>query len=407
MNGDTMTKEKYVARYVLFWGLPIAAFVLNIMASIKWQAVPNISNILKIDRAFDMGYYNGISGIAVLSPIILWLTNKSVRESEVPYRRVVFTVTAMYTTIFFYLLVAIIGLLQGRALLVPSASSWIRSLGVSSEGVLWFSVGVNFLCLASFLTEIILKIRCIKVWSYMMALFYLVVLAYDCAKGETEQYKVLELAAGILFHLHIAVNLQYAAIILADPSKVDFTWLDDLLSEIKANADNQLDAESDMQMEDEKKANTSDTSKSTIHQQAGAQSKKSYAFISYSSKNQKMADAVRQLFIEKKIACWMAPYDIPAGSKYAYVINDALENCACFVLLLTQAAQESQFVEREVERAITYKKPIVPIQLEEMQLNSGFKYYLGESQIIALPDIRMDSAEFNRVVNGIHQFINI
>ena len=113
-----------------------------------------------------------------------------------------------------------------------------------------------------------------------------------------------------------------------------------------------------------------------------------YAFISYSSKNQQMADSVRLLFQEKGIPCWMAPYDIPAGSKYAYVINDALEKCGCLVLLLTNASQESQFVEREIERAITYRKPIVPMQLEHLQLNSGFKFYIGNSQIIAVPEIR-------------------
>lgn len=130
-----------------------------------------------------------------------------------------------------------------------------------------------------------------------------------------------------------------------------------------------------------------------------------YVFISYSSKDQQMADSVRLLFIEKGIPCWMAPYDIPAGSKYAYVINDALENCSCLVLLLTNASQESQFVEREIERAITYKKPIIPMQLEDIQLNSGFKFYIGNSQIIAVPNIKADAPEFNMVISGVRQFL--
>lgn len=132
-----------------------------------------------------------------------------------------------------------------------------------------------------------------------------------------------------------------------------------------------------------------------------------YAFISYSSKNQHMADSVRLLFQEQGIPCWMAPYDIPAGSKYAFVINDALENCACLVLLLTNASQESQFVEREIERAITYGKPIIPMQLEQLQLNSGFKFYIGNSQIIAVPEIRADAPEFQKVLAGIRQFVGV
>ena len=107
-----------------------------------------------------------------------------------------------------------------------------------------------------------------------------------------------------------------------------------------------------------------------------------YVFISYSSKNQQMADSVRLMLKENRIPCWMAPYDIPAGHRYAYVINEALENCSCLLLLLTNASQNSQFVEREVERAITYRKPILPMQLEDLELNSGFKFYIGNSQIV-------------------------
>ncbi|MCD7819156.1 MAG: toll/interleukin-1 receptor domain-containing protein [Lachnospiraceae bacterium] len=99
----------------------------------------------------------------------------------------------------------------------------------------------------------------------------------------------------------------------------------------------------------------------------------------------------------------MAPYDIPAGSRYAYVINDAVQNCSCFVLLLTNASQESQFVEREVERAITYRKTIIPVQLEDLELNSGFKFYIGNTQIIAAPEIRADALEFLRILSGIKE----
>lgn len=109
-----------------------------------------------------------------------------------------------------------------------------------------------------------------------------------------------------------------------------------------------------------------------------------YVFISYTSADRQTGDLFRALLGEQGIACWMAPYDIPAGSRYAFAINDALENCACLLLLLTDGAQQSQFVEREVERAVTYRKPILTVQLEEMTLNSGFKFYLGSSQIITM-----------------------
>lgn len=130
----------------------------------------------------------------------------------------------------------------------------------------------------------------------------------------------------------------------------------------------------------------------------------SYAFISYSSKNQNESDQIRAIFKRNGIHCWMAPYDIPAGSKYAHVINDALENCACFVLVLTNDSQNSQYVEKEVERAVAYKKPVITMQLEDVVLNSGFKYYIGEGQIVPVRDIDEKSPGMIKVINGLRAF---
>lgn len=130
-----------------------------------------------------------------------------------------------------------------------------------------------------------------------------------------------------------------------------------------------------------------------------------YVFISYSSKNQQVADSVRFLLKKNGISCWMAPYDIPIGSSYAYVINDALENCSCLLLLLTNASQTSEWVEKEVGRAISCKKPILPMQLEDLELNPGFKFYLENSQITAVPKICADSPAFIRILSEIKKFV--
>lgn len=130
-----------------------------------------------------------------------------------------------------------------------------------------------------------------------------------------------------------------------------------------------------------------------------------YVFISYSSKNQDIADSTRRLLKSCNISCWMAPYDIPAGSKYAHVINDAIEHSSCLLLLLTNDSQNSQFVEREVERAITYRKPIITMQLEDVILNSGFKFYLGEEQIVAVRDIDQNNPEMLKIIQGLKAFV--
>ncbi len=132
-----------------------------------------------------------------------------------------------------------------------------------------------------------------------------------------------------------------------------------------------------------------------------------YVFISYCTKNRKEADSVREIFIKKHIPCWMAPYDIPAGKKYAYVINDALENCSCFLLILSNDSQNSQFVDTEVERAKTYRKPIITMQIEDVVLNSGFRFYIGSEQIVPVNNICEDSSEMKNIIGSISTHLEI
>ena len=108
-----------------------------------------------------------------------------------------------------------------------------------------------------------------------------------------------------------------------------------------------------------------------------------YAFISYSTKNQSDADALRYLLVKKGVATWMAPYDIPVGAVYAEVVAHAIKECACFVLLLTDAAQNSHWVPKELERAVNYGKTILPIRLENTVLNEEFGLYIATTQIVS------------------------
>lgn len=126
-----------------------------------------------------------------------------------------------------------------------------------------------------------------------------------------------------------------------------------------------------------------------------------YAFISYSTKNQKEADAMRDLFRKNGIDTWMAPYDIPVGSRYAQVVNQALKGCACLVLLLTDEAQNSTWVSKEVERAVSYRRTIVPLQLEAIKLNDEFELYISTDQIMAIPKIDEDSPEVQKMLQAV------
>lgn len=123
-----------------------------------------------------------------------------------------------------------------------------------------------------------------------------------------------------------------------------------------------------------------------------------YVFISYSTANQESADAIRNLFSKHGFATWMAPYDIPPGQKYAEVINRAIKGCDCFTLLLTQKSQDSVWVAKEVERAVHYRKLLIPISLESVVLNDEFEFYISTDQIVPVKTISEDSEDIRKIL---------
>lgn len=131
-----------------------------------------------------------------------------------------------------------------------------------------------------------------------------------------------------------------------------------------------------------------------------------YAFISYSTKNQPLADAMHDLLKDCGIDTWMAPGNIPAGSKYAQVINRAVKNCACFILMLSEDAQNSVWVAKEVERAVNYRKPIIPVQLENVALNDEFELYISTDQVVAIQRIDKETREIKGLLSSIRNFVS-
>lgn len=126
-----------------------------------------------------------------------------------------------------------------------------------------------------------------------------------------------------------------------------------------------------------------------------------YAFISYSTKNQQMADSFKTLFNQNGIETWMAPGDIPFGSTYTSTINRAIKGASCFVLLLSESAQDSQWVLKETERAVSTGKTIFTVMLDDVPLNDDFEFMLSTSQAVAIRKINKDDEKIKRLLQAV------
>ena len=103
-------------------------------------------------------------------------------------------------------------------------------------------------------------------------------------------------------------------------------------------------------------------------------------FISYNSEQIEAASWVRSVLETNGISCWMAPADIPGGSSYASEIPAAIAGCRVFVVILTEKAQQSTWVPKELDLAVNSGKIIMPFMLENCKLRNDFNFYLSNVQ---------------------------
>lgn len=116
-------------------------------------------------------------------------------------------------------------------------------------------------------------------------------------------------------------------------------------------------------------------------------------FISYSTLDLTAAETVRDVLEQNGLSCWMAPRDIPGGSNYTKEIPIAIRNCTVFVLVLSQNAQSSHWVLKELDSAVNGGKVILPFMLENCDLNDEFNFLLTGAQRYAAYQRKAEALE--------------
>ena len=116
-------------------------------------------------------------------------------------------------------------------------------------------------------------------------------------------------------------------------------------------------------------------------------------FISYKAEELNEARWVRNALESCGISCWMAPDSIVGGTSYAQEIPAAIRGCKVFVLILSELAQTSKWVPRELDQAINENKIIMPFMLENCPLRDDFSFYLTNVQRYYAYENKMSAME--------------
>lgn len=100
-------------------------------------------------------------------------------------------------------------------------------------------------------------------------------------------------------------------------------------------------------------------------------------FISYSTKDKAVADAVVAALENEGIRCWYAPRDIRAGTDWGESITEAIGGCALMLLIFSKSSNNSKRVLDEIYFGISEGKTLLPFRIENLDPSGAMRLHLS------------------------------
>jgi len=92
------------------------------------------------------------------------------------------------------------------------------------------------------------------------------------------------------------------------------------------------------------------------------------AFISYSRRDKAAAIKLKEDLEFRGLPTWLDLDDIPAGTEWPAELEEAIDQCPYFLLLLSPDSVSSDYTRHEYTIALTRKKYIIPVMLRMCEL---------------------------------------
>ena len=126
-------------------------------------------------------------------------------------------------------------------------------------------------------------------------------------------------------------------------------------------------------------------------------------FISYSTRDRTVADALCAKLEGHQIRCWVAPRDVVPGTPYGTALYDAIRGSRLFLLVLSSHSNASNHVMREVEQAVSAGIPILPLRIEDVEPSKNLRYFVSAIHWFdaLTPPLEQHLQKLTETVNGI------
>ncbi len=100
-------------------------------------------------------------------------------------------------------------------------------------------------------------------------------------------------------------------------------------------------------------------------------------FISHSTIDKWIADAICAALENSGVSCWIAPRDITPGVAWAEAIMDGIEETCIMVIVLSEQSNASPQVLREVSQAVHHQNAIIPFRVADVPLSKELRYFFS------------------------------
>lgn len=128
-------------------------------------------------------------------------------------------------------------------------------------------------------------------------------------------------------------------------------------------------------------------------------------FISHSSEDDSVANALCEHLEKYDIICWIDHRDTKPGSQWEDSIVAAIKNSNLMLLVFSKHANTSKHVGRELAIAVKYEINIIPFKIEDVAFSDKLEYYLVDIQHYDAVGSSLKS-HLNKLLDNIKENLN-
>lgn len=132
-----------------------------------------------------------------------------------------------------------------------------------------------------------------------------------------------------------------------------------------------------------------------------------YIFISYSTKDKQIANAICHYLEENGVACWIDHRELMSGQIWTGEIVKAIKKSEAMVLVYSANSNASTQVAAEVNLAFSKGKTIIPFLVDETPMKDNIEYCLAQMHwLVAYPDYRETFTPLLKAVKQVYPSIS-